>query len=79
MEENEMITVFSILLKEKMTPGYKAEILYDVQVPANVLNLWIQRGFEPIDTGVANVVYPGSDKKYTFPAFFKVKVDEKKR
>jgi hypothetical protein len=72
-----MITLFSILLKDKMTPGYKAEILYDVPVPANVLNLWKQRGFEPIDTGVANVVYPGNDKKYVFPAFFKV--NEKKR
>jgi hypothetical protein len=35
--------------------------------------LWKQRGFDPIDTGVANVVYPGNDKKYIFPAFFKVK------
>jgi hypothetical protein len=73
----EMIAVFSVVLKDRMTPGYKAEILYDVPVQGNVLNLWIQRGFEPIDIGVANVVYPGSDKKYVFPAFFKV--DEKKR
>ena len=67
-----MITVFSELLKDKMSPGYKAEILYDVPVPVDVLKLWIQRGFDPIDTGVAHVYYPGNDKKYVFPAFFKV-------
>ena len=72
-----MITVFSELLKDKMSPGYKAEILYDVPVPVDVLKLWIERGFDPIDTGVAHVYYPGNEKKYVFPAFFKVEGKEK--
>lgn len=72
-----MIAVFSILLKDKMSPGYKAEILYDKPVPVNVLKLWIERGYDPIETGVAHVKYPGNDKNYVFPAFFKV--EEKKR
>jgi len=59
-----MIAVFSILLKDKMSPGYKAEILYDKPVPVNVLKLWIERGYDPIETGVAHVQYPGNDKKY---------------
>jgi hypothetical protein len=51
--------------------------LYDKPVPVNVLKLWIERGYDPIETGVAHVQYPGNDKKYIFPAFFKV--EEKKR
>lgn len=39
-------------------------------VPANVLQLWRDRGYNPSATGVAYVRFDGNGKEYIYPAYF---------
>ena len=59
-------------LRKMQGKDYTFELFQDKPVPEDVLNLWRQRRFNPIVVGIAIVTYPGKDKKYTFPAYFKI-------
>jgi len=39
-------------------------------VPASVIDLWRDRGYDPGTTGLAYVRFGGADKEYAYPLYF---------